>query len=293
MKQGSAWLLGLGVFLVASCASRTIHGQVSVMAEDGTNAKLGLVRVMLFPEETILAHVANRDHAYAAALARARDENAELARTLAESDVLEDSLEALRTTRLRAEWKQTETDLAAAGGRARKSRRDAQDAATRYADARERRMASASPEQIGSGAIEPVEERRKMEALTAAADRAEAEESSLARRLASLKAQLSIAAPSAAHRPLPEPRRTSQMYFEDLPVPARAVATDAEGRFTLRIPAGRWVVVAHGERPRSGTVENFYWMIRVPAGEGGLLLDTTCTTNSRSPLSVVHVEDGN
>lgn len=293
MSGRPAWLPCLAALLVASCATRRLHGQVVVVAEDGTRVSLAHVRLLLFREEAILARVANRDQAFEAALARARDENAELARTLAEADTVEDRLEALRTARLQAEWKQTESGLAAAAARARKSRKDAQEAARLYADAHDRRMAAATPEQIAKGAVEAVEERRRMEALSEAADRAEAAVSSLAQKSASLKAQLSVTAPRASHRPLPEPRRTSQMYFEDLPAPTLAVETDADGHFSLLLPgSGRWVIAAHAERRRLGTVENDYWMIRVPAGgEDDMLLSDTCRTNSGSTRSIVRVED--
>lgn len=263
---------------------------------DGTSVKLAGVRVMLFPEETIRAHVAEREQAYEAALARAHDENAALARMLAEGAAVEDSLEAVRVSRMRAEWKQATADLAEARARARQARIDAQGSAKQYADAHQRRMTAATPEQIARGAIEPVEERRRMDALSAAADREEAREGDLERKVASLKAQLVVAPPRPAFRSLPEPRRTTQMYFVGLPAPTAVVETDPDGRFTLRVPnSGTWVIAARAERRAGGTVEHLDWMVRIPPGGEGdaLLLNDDCTMNSGSPSTVVRVEGGN
>ena len=291
MKQRSAWLLFLPLLFVGSCATRSIHGQVFVVTEGGTSVKLGSVRILLFPEERMLAHVADRDHWYEAALSRARDENAELARVVAESDAISDSLEALRMARLRAELKQTETDEERSRERARIARRDAQDAVGKYADAHERRMAAATSDQIMRGDVDPVEERRRMEVLAEEADQAEAREGSLLQRIATLKTQLSGAGARSRFQPLPIPHKTSAMYFEDLPLPRMAAETDADGRFTLRLPStGKWVIAAHGERKLSGRVEDYYWMVRVSTGgEGDLLLSNSCTTRSGSTLSIVRV----
>lgn len=84
---------------------------------------------------------------------------------------------------------------------------------------------------------------------------------------------------------------TGAIYFEPMPAFLDSARTDAEGRFSLRVPSQeRTVIFARTDRVVLSDVEHYYWVVReAPASEKGapILLDNDNLTSSRSPLSLV------
>lgn len=53
-------------------------------------------------------------------------------------------------------------------------------------------------------------------------------------------------------------------YFEKLPTPTAVAKTDADGRFTLTLPLGKYVIAAKSSRRLSKTDSEFYfWLVRL------------------------------
>jgi chromosome segregation ATPase len=61
------------------------------------------------------------------------------------------------------------------------------------------------------------------------------------------------------------PQEAPQAYFDDLPTPRARMETDAEGRFSFRIPCqGDFVLAAEAQRlTREQTLEKYFWLIRL------------------------------
>jgi hypothetical protein len=77
-------------------------------------------------------------------------------------------------------------------------------------------------------------------------------------------------------------------YFEGLPQPAATAKTDADGRFQLNIPdEGDYVLVASSTRVVFNTVEKYFWIVRVRAGDSKVTLSNDNLTTSASADSVV------
>lgn len=60
--------------------------------------------------------------------------------------------------------------------------------------------------------------------------------------------------------------REGAFFLEGLPTPARAVRTDADGRFGARLAPGRYAVVATGEAHRGAAVEAVIWLVWADVG---------------------------
>lgn len=52
-------------------------------------------------------------------------------------------------------------------------------------------------------------------------------------------------------------------YFEKLPMQVAASKTDADGKFNLSLPHGKYALAAKSSRDASGTTENYYWLVWV------------------------------
>lgn len=52
-------------------------------------------------------------------------------------------------------------------------------------------------------------------------------------------------------------------YFEKLPAQLVASKTDADGKFTLTLPTGKYALAAKSSRDVFGTTENYYWLVWV------------------------------
>lgn len=62
-----------------------------------------------------------------------------------------------------------------------------------------------------------------------------------------------------------------KLYFEGMPTPTSSTKTDADGKFTLTLPAGKYVVAAKSSRQVVGESEFYHWLVWV---------DTSSTNNS-------------
>lgn len=54
-----------------------------------------------------------------------------------------------------------------------------------------------------------------------------------------------------------------EYYFEKLPAQLVASKTDADGKFTLSLPPGKYALAAKSSRDAFGTTENYYWLVWV------------------------------
>ena len=63
--------------------------------------------------------------------------------------------------------------------------------------------------------------------------------------------------------------------------------TDSQGRYSITLPAGEWVVVGHTKRLTGETEEAYYWAVSVPEN-GSTTLSNYNLVNSDSVESVLH-----
>ena len=66
----------------------------------------------------------------------------------------------------------------------------------------------------------------------------------------------------------------SPYYFQDLPAAVATGKTDADGKFTLTLPPGKYVFAATASRSVSKDTEQYAWLVKVDASNPvhGLLL---------------------
>ena len=90
-------------------------------------------------------------------------------------------------------------------------------------------------------------------------------------------------------------------YFNNLPAPSQGTKTDAEGKFSFKVPSGSYVLVAASSRTvgidAGGTVvpekEPYYWMVRVNAdADKRVMLANDNLSTSGSADSLVETPDG-
>lgn len=56
---------------------------------------------------------------------------------------------------------------------------------------------------------------------------------------------------------------SAKYYFENLPAQVALSKTDADGKFTLSLPPGKYAVAAKSSRDVFGNTENYYWLVWV------------------------------
>jgi hypothetical protein len=62
-------------------------------------------------------------------------------------------------------------------------------------------------------------------------------------------------------------------YFDGLPQPLATTQTDADGEFTIDIPAeGEFALAAHTQRDVGSHVENYFWLIKVQKNQQGKIM---------------------
>ena len=90
-------------------------------------------------------------------------------------------------------------------------------------------------------------------------------------------------------------------YFNKLPAPSQITKTDAEGKFSFKVPSGSYVLVAASSRTvgidAGGAVvpekEPYYWMVRVNADtDKRVMLANDNLSTSGSADSLVETPDG-
>jgi len=69
---------------------------------------------------------------------------------------------------------------------------------------------------------------------------------------------------------------SAQFYFEGLPTPVGTSKTDADGKFALSVPAGKYVIAANSSRDVGKDTESYFWLV---------LVDTTSRPNQSVMLS--------
>lgn len=82
-------------------------------------------------------------------------------------------------------------------------------------------------------------------------------------------------------------------FFNNLPVPVATATTNADGKFTVKLPkSGRYVLVAHSTRKVVDASEEYYWMVRADLSSGenkNLTLSNNNYTDSESTDSLLPV----
>ena len=63
---------------------------------------------------------------------------------------------------------------------------------------------------------------------------------------------------------------SADYYFSDLPEPLQTTKTDADGKFSFKVPSGSYVVAAFSNRKVGKETELYYWMVKVAADEAGV-----------------------
>jgi hypothetical protein len=85
------------------------------------------------------------------------------------------------------------------------------------------------------------------------------------------------------------------LYFTDLPTPLTSTKTDADGKFTLQLPAGqRAAFAATAGRETPGGMENYYWMVWFTphdSTENRIMLSNDNLVSSGGLESAIHVEE--
>lgn len=69
---------------------------------------------------------------------------------------------------------------------------------------------------------------------------------------------------------------SAQFYFKGLPSPVGTSKTDADGKFALSAPAGKYVIAANSSRDVGEDTENYFWLV---------LVDTSSLPNQSVMLS--------
>lgn len=55
----------------------------------------------------------------------------------------------------------------------------------------------------------------------------------------------------------------AEFLFEGLPTPKVITKTDADGKFTLKLPSGKYVITANSSREVFGSTETYHWLVTV------------------------------
>jgi hypothetical protein len=66
------------------------------------------------------------------------------------------------------------------------------------------------------------------------------------------------------------PDMAKMLIFDDLPAELAVATTDADGKFTMRLPANTPIVLAaHSSRSAGNTTEEYYWLCRFSVSSSG------------------------
>ncbi len=61
--------------------------------------------------------------------------------------------------------------------------------------------------------------------------------------------------------------QSADFFLSDLPAPTATTKTSDQGKFTLDVPAGDYVLVSRAIREAGGQVEHYTWVVRARAGD--------------------------
>jgi hypothetical protein len=59
--------------------------------------------------------------------------------------------------------------------------------------------------------------------------------------------------------------RSPTYYMDKLPTPLASSKTDADGRFTMKLPQGKYAIAASATREVLSSTESYYWLVWVDA----------------------------
>lgn len=84
--------------------------------------------------------------------------------------------------------------------------------------------------------------------------------------------------------------KSGEYYFAELPVGVNSSKTDADGKFKLDLPAGKYALAAKSSRHVFGNTEEYYWIVFVNASSQNQsvmlsndnLFDTECSDCAKS-----------
>jgi hypothetical protein len=60
--------------------------------------------------------------------------------------------------------------------------------------------------------------------------------------------------------------QSGEFFFEGLPQAIASSKTDADGKFSLQLPSGRFGIAAHSSRKIGDTKESYYWLVWLTVG---------------------------
>ena len=81
-------------------------------------------------------------------------------------------------------------------------------------------------------------------------------------------------------------------YFSDLPAAVQTTKTDADGKFSFKVPSGSYVLVAASSRRTGKETESYYWMVRVPLdADKKMMLANDNLSSSGSADSVIRTPE--
>lgn len=63
-----------------------------------------------------------------------------------------------------------------------------------------------------------------------------------------------------------------EYFFEGLPIPKATDKTDVDGKFTLSLPKGKYVIAASSSRSIGNSSENYHWLVLVDASSPNKML---------------------
>ena len=88
---------------------------------------------------------------------------------------------------------------------------------------------------------------------------------------------------------------SGHFYFSDFPKPLVTSQTNADGRFTIEIPAkGEFVVAANAKRSVGDSTERYFWLIKVSLdgdAKKAIMLSNNNLTSESAPDSLIQTDD--
>jgi hypothetical protein len=322
----STSFLALAVFALTACQPQQnqveIAGQVFIVVPSGESMRLGSVEVLLFGDSAIAAHLKATEARIAQQQMTLGQRVAELEKELAIRQTALAEAEALyarRETEIRAELtaavesaeakaRAITTKIASnktfivnadtvpappSGVPTREEFEEYSQRRTKWLSmSRTERQAWAQALTSMNGELEvslqnlAAERDRQVYAwadeLRAADEKIQSEGEAVGKAQAALAAAQEKLAPTPKH----------EAYLADLPKPLREIRTDADGEFTLTLPAGeRYAIVARAERMIGGHPTEFRWFIWAAPGQAGrkLLLSNHNVITSEAADNVVRL----
>ncbi len=270
-----------------------VSGQVFIVTQGRDNVRLGLVSVQLLRASEVQSHVKLLRTRFDSLRAVAKMRNEESIQAAA--DQLQANLGRLDSLKslLRPKLALVERQLLNARYVAATLREQSVTADKRYADAHMKGIMNNPSFRVGD---EPAEkELRERDSIQEKALVAEEDAKRLEAQATELRRKLS----QSAEAPVPELATaeplTSAEVFRELPKPLATSQTDADGRFSIKLPGnGSYALAAQAERLLPSGSEKYFWLVRLPesAKKGTpVLLSNTLLTSSESELSLFRDRD--